>query len=272
MHPQTSNPNSARSSVLLLEPMAKDLYEEDCNSDIERYLTPDENSEPADQACLPSITELTKNVQNLIDKDFDENENNTTKSIIIEEEQELPPPPTPSTLLEINRTLQFAAAVNDTDPQIITAAPTPEIVETCNVFTTKNTSNNEDHDENTVVVAKGENDVVNLKKVNEATTIFSDAKKEEEEKDIILQTVPRSPTTISQTDLVVVVAESSTATSTTTTSTEAYKSSTNLTRLQDEIDKLLAPLTPTITTPKEFEPCEKADLGNYDSLFVIYLV
>ena len=269
MHPQTSNPNSARSSVLLLEPMAKDLYEEDCNSDIERYLTPDENSEPADQACLPSITELTKNVQNLIDKDFDENENNTTKSIIIEEEQELPPPPTPSTLLEINRTLQFVAAVNDTDPQIITAAPTPEIVETCNVFTTKNTSNNEDHDENTVVVAKEENDVVNLKKVNEAT-IFP--KKEEEEKDIIIQTVPRSPTTISQTDLVVVVAESSTATSTTTTSTEAYKSSTNLTRLQDEIDKLLAPLTPTITTPKEFEPCEKADLGNYDSLFVIYLV
>ena len=244
MHPQTSNPNSARSSVLLLEPMAKDLYEEDCNSDIERYLTPDENSEPADQACLPSITELTKNVQNLIDKDFDENENN--KTIIIEEEQELPPPPTTSTLLEINRTLQFAAAVNDTDPQIITAAPTPEIVGTCNVFTTKNTSNNEDHDENTVVVAKDENDVVNLKKVNEATTI-------------------------SQTDLVVVVAESSTATST-TTSTEAYKSSTNLTRLQDEIDKLLAPLTPTITTPKEFEPCEKADLGNYDSLFVIYLV
>ena len=243
MHPQTSNPNSARSSVLLLEPMAKDLYEEDCNSDIERYLTPDENSEPVDQACLPSITELTKNVQNLIDKDFDENENN--KTIIIEEEQELPPPPTPSTLLEINRTFQLAAAI-DTDPQIITAAPTPEIVGTCNVFTTDNTSNNEDHDENTVVVTKEENDVVNLKKVNEATTI-------------------------SQTDLVVVVAESSTATST-TTSTEAYKSSTNLTRLQDEIDKLLAPLTPTITTPKEFEPCEKADLGNYDSLFVIYLV
>ena len=236
MHPQTSNPNSARSSVLLLEPMAKDLYEEDCNSDIERYLTPDENSDPADQACLPSITELTKNVQNLIDKDFDENENN--KTIIIEEEQELPPPPTPSTLLEINRTLQFAAAVDDTDPQIITAAPTPEIVGTCNDFTFKNTSNNEDHDENTVVVTKEENDVVNLKKVNEATTI-------------------------SQTDLVVVVAESSTATST-TTSTEAYKSSTNLTRLQDEIDKLLAPLTPTIATPKEFEPCcEKADLGRY---------
>ena len=242
MHPQTSNPNSARSSVLLLEPMAKDLYEEDCNSDIERYLTPDENSEPVDQACLPSITELTKNVQNLIDKDFDENENN--KAIIIEEEQELPPPPTPSTLLEINRTFQLAAAI-DTDPQIITAAPTPEIVETCNDFTTKNTSNNEDHDENTNV-AKEENDVVNLKKVNEATTI-------------------------SQTDLVVVVAESSTATST-TTSTEAYKSSTNLTRLQDEIDKLLAPLTPTVTTPKEFEPCEKANLGNYDSLYVIYQV
>ena len=207
-------------------------------------MTPDDNSEPVVEACLPSITELTKNVQNLIDKDFDEN--NTTKTIIIEEEQELPPPPTPSTLLEINRTLQFAAAVNDTDPQMISAAPTPEIVETCNVFTTKNTSNNEDHDENTVVVAKEENDVVNLKKVNEATTI-------------------------SQTDLVVVVAESSTATST-TTSTEAYKSSTNLTRLQDEIDKLLAPLTPTVTTPKEFEPCEKANLGNYDSLYVIYQV
>ena len=268
MHPQTSNPNSARSSVLLLEPMAKDLYEEDCNSDIERYLTPDENSEPADQACLPSITELTKNVQNLIDKDFDENENN--KTIIIEEEQELPPPPTPSTLLEINRTLQFAAAVDDTYPQIITAAPTPEIDGTCNDFTFRNTSNNEDHDENTVVVAKEENDVVNLNKVNEVTTILPNLKKEEEEKDIIIQTVPRSATTISQTDLVVVVAESSTATSTTTTSTEAYKSSTNLTRLQDEIDKLLAPLTPTLTTPKEFEPYEKADLGNYDSLFVIF--
>ena len=43
MHPQTSNPNSARSSVLLLEPMAKDLYEEDCNSDIHSDYGSDES-------------------------------------------------------------------------------------------------------------------------------------------------------------------------------------------------------------------------------------
>ena len=118
-------------------------------------MTPDDNSEPVVEACLPSITELTKNVQNLIDKDFDENETGAKEIIIIEEEQELPPPPTPSTLFELNRTLQCA----EDDPHIIAAPPhiiaaPPQIFETgplCVIDTS-----NEDHDVNNVVTNKGE--------------------------------------------------------------------------------------------------------------------
>ena len=50
--------------------MAKDLVDEDCHSDLERYLTPEDTIEP--ESSLPSIEELTKNVQNLIDKDLEE--------------------------------------------------------------------------------------------------------------------------------------------------------------------------------------------------------
>ena len=118
-------------------------------------MTPDDNSEPVVEACLPSITELTKNVQNLIDKDFDENETGAKEIIIIEEEQELPPPPTPSTLFELNRTLQCA----EDHPHIMAAPPhiiaaPPQIFETgplCVIDTS-----NEDHDANNVVTNKGE--------------------------------------------------------------------------------------------------------------------
>ena len=65
LHPQASGPSKSP----LLEPMAKDLVDEDSHSDMDRFLTPDDNLEPE---SLPSIEELTKNVQNLIDKDLEE--------------------------------------------------------------------------------------------------------------------------------------------------------------------------------------------------------
>ena len=54
----------------------KYLVDEDCHSDLERYLTPEDTIEP--ESSLPSIEELAKNVQNLIDKDYPQTKENKT--------------------------------------------------------------------------------------------------------------------------------------------------------------------------------------------------
>ena len=74
-HPQNSHSISSvvSSKSSLLEPMAKDLVDDtdaisDVDMDLESYMTAaDETLRP--ESSLPSIEELTKNVQNLIDKD-----------------------------------------------------------------------------------------------------------------------------------------------------------------------------------------------------------
>ena len=82
-HPQNSHSISSvvssSSKSSLLEPMAKDLLdnadENAVNSDLEitdleSYMTAaDEETLAGPESSLPSIEELTKNVQNLIDKD-----------------------------------------------------------------------------------------------------------------------------------------------------------------------------------------------------------
>jgi len=150
-HPQNSHSISSKSS--LLEPMAKDLLENDFNSDVEMdlesYMTAaDETLRP--ESSLPSIEELTKNVQNLIDKD-----NDATADV---------------TLDEVNKSLTLEKVeikekkVNDTTSESF--AEKVQEVEKCLVEHEKSREIDEGKENgNKDVESKGQDDCVNTNEI-----------------------------------------------------------------------------------------------------------
>ena len=215
-HPQNSHSISSvvsTSSKSLLEPMAKDLLdnadENAVNSDLEimdleSYMTAaDEETLRRPESSLPSIEELTKNVQNLIDKDNAE---------VTEEVDKL-------TLQEIKEEKVKAA-----DTKSESFEEKIQEVEKCQ----------EEHE--LLDVKEKEED--EGQKQEDVNTNDDDNKSDEKSSQVEI------PEDQNNRDEKVKFDSSKQGLS-------ESKSRNTLSKLQDEIDKLLAPLTPNAVTPKE---------------------
>ena len=214
-HPQNSHSISSvvSSKSSLLEPMAKDLLDDDANSDLdmdlESYMTAaDETLRP--ESSLPSIEELTKNVQNLIDKD------NAADVEVKEEVNKIEEKPLTLLLNEAQEIKEEKVA----DTKSESFDEKIQEVEKCQ---------EEVHEILEVKEEKGQDkEVVNDHDKPGETNVEIPEKEQNNSIEKVKFECNFGKQGLSES-----------------------KSRNTLSKLQDEIDKLLAPLTPNAVTPKE---------------------